>query len=546
MRRHVSVPVALALALATSSSGAAPSPEVCAPGEQVDSLRLLRQISLDVLGRIPTLEEYARVEAAGAVDAGVLDQMFASPEYLRTVRTYHRALVWGGLGDDARVVGNPRLLNGGGATPYFVNGLQTQFRGRNGLSCLDQLQTSFDADGRPVPIERITDAACRGGFGGDGTCVREGYVMVRPYWSDVDVKVCAFDAQSLATGIGSPAPACGVATLNRGCGCGPGLRYCATERDGVSDRFRSALAEESVRIFEAVIRDQRSYFDAFTTRESFVNGPLRHFYAHLAGAAVPLRANNFVGYDPALGNLPALAFADEDTWVPVSRGEAHAGVLTTAGFLLRMASNRSRVNRFYTAFRCEPFLPLTDGLPPETGTMPDPNLRTRAGCADCHERIEPAAAHWGRWRTQSQYGHFPEAAMSFTAPTAECRTCGGAGQPACSAYCNAYFITPATSADPTELAAWRGFPQARTYLSAEEAEAADVGPVGLVDSDAEKARVASCTVRTLSEHLLGRGLSEEEVVSWLPEATAAFAASGYRFTDLYRSLLALPQYRNLR
>ena len=80
MRRHVSVPVALALALATSSSGAAPSPEVCAPGEQVDSLRLLRQISLDVLGRIPTLEEYARVEAAGAVDAGVLDQMFASPE----------------------------------------------------------------------------------------------------------------------------------------------------------------------------------------------------------------------------------------------------------------------------------------------------------------------------------------------------------------------------------------------------------------------------------------------------------------------------------
>ena len=70
--------------------------------------------------------------------------------------------------------------------------------------------------------------------------------------------------------------------------------------------------------------------------------------------------------------------------------------------------------------------------------------------------------------------------------------------------------------------------------------------VGLVDSDAEKARVASCTVRTLSEHLLGRGLSEEEVVSWLPEATAAFAASGYRFTDLYRSLLALPQYRNLR
>jgi hypothetical protein len=541
MRHHL---VVLLLALVgTSASSAATSPEECAPGEQTDALRLLRQISLDVRGRIPTLEEYAQVEAIGGVDAATLDGMFASPDYFAGIRTYHRALVWGGLGDDTRVVGNQRLLNGGGATPYFVNGLQTQFRGRNGLSCLDQLQTQFDAAGRPEPIERITDAACRGGFGGDGTCVREGYVMVRPYWSDTQVKVCAFDAQSLATGIGTPAPTCDAFTSNRGCGCGPGLRYCATERDGVSDRFRAALAEEAVRIFDMVIREDRSYFDAFTTRQTFVNGPLRHFYTYLAGEAAPLRANNLVGYDPDMPALPALAFGARDTWIAVNRGPSHAGALTTAGFLLRMASNRSRVNRFYTAFRCEPFLPLADGLPPDSDGTPDPNLRTRAGCADCHERIEPAAAHWGRWRTQSQFGHVASPAMSFTAPTAECRTCGGNGQPACSAYCNAYFVTPSTSSDAGELAMWRGFPQARAYLSEAEAAVADLGPSALVDSEAEQARVATCTVRTLAEHLLGRPLAEDEAVTWLPEATAAFAASGHRFTALYRSIIELPQYR---
>ena len=37
---------------------AAQSPEICAPVERVDKYRFLRQLTLDLYGRIPTVEEY--------------------------------------------------------------------------------------------------------------------------------------------------------------------------------------------------------------------------------------------------------------------------------------------------------------------------------------------------------------------------------------------------------------------------------------------------------------------------------------------------------
>jgi hypothetical protein len=110
-------------------------------------------------------------------------------------------------------------------------------------------------------------------------------------------------------------------------------------------------------------------------------------------------------------------------------------------------------------------------------------------------------------------------------------------------FCNAYFITRENSTHPEELANWEGWPQARAYLSTEEAGAIDRGPAGLVDEPAEQAKVAECAVRTLAQQLLGRELTADETLKWLPGATAAFAAANYDFTTLYRSMVDLPQYR---
>ncbi len=529
---------AAAATLATASTVHAGSPLVCAPDAPPDKYRLLRQLSLDLYGRIPTYDEYQALLDGGDVDAARIDAMFASDEYFTGVREYFRHLIWGGLPDDFSVVGNQRTLARQATTNlWFAGNLRTLFRGRNDVTCLDQPQTTYDAAGHPLPISTFADATCAG-----GTCKQEGYEMVTPYWSATPIKVCAYDAQAVATGTGTSPPTCGPYTINAGCGCGPGLRHCVPgTTDPAHVALRDALADEAPRIFEWVVREHRSYFEAFTTRHSSVNGPLEHFYTMMSGPGVALRQTGAVGYDGRMpASMPALGFAETATWMPVERDAAHAGVLTTAGFMLRLASNRARVNRWYTAFRCEPFQPPAGGLPPEPPGLPDPNLRTRNGCGGCHETIERAAAHWGRWRTTGQYGYLAPADVDYTAARPECTT----GTPAASrGFCDAYFITDRTSTHPDELAQWKGWPQARAWLDATEAAAIDTGPSGLVDEPAEQAKVAECAVRTLSQQLLGRELTDDEVVRWLPQATAAFAAGGYDFTTLYRALVDLPQYR---
>jgi hypothetical protein len=514
------------------------SPETCAPDATPDKYRLLRQLTLDLWGRIPTYDEYQAVAAIAELDAAAIDQMFTSDEYFAEMRSYFRHLIWGGLPDDMNVIGTQRVLTRVATSNlYFSGNLRTLFRGRNDVVCLDQPQTDFDAGGRPLPISTFADTTCTG-----GTCRQEGYVMVTPYWSTTALKVCAFDAQALATGVGTTPPTCGPYTINLGCGCGPNLRNCTLGAgDPSTVALRDGLADEAPRIFEAVVRGDRSYFETFTTTQSSVNGPLAHFYGNLSGPGVALRQAGTIGYDGRIASLPTLPFADR-SWMPVERDAAHAGVLTTAGFLLRFGSNRGRVNRFYTAFRCEPFSPTAGGLPPDIGGEPEPNLRVRNGCATCHEVIERAAAHWGRWRTNSQFGYLSAADVDFTGVRAECRPTTGASR----SFCDSYFVTRNNTTHADELLTWEGWPQPRQWLSPTEAEAIDRGPSGLVDEPAEQAKVAECAVRTLAQQLLGRELTEDESLRWLPQATTEFAAAGYRMTGLYRRLVDLPQYRMSR
>jgi|JI10StandDraft_1071094.scaffolds.fasta_scaffold05240_12 hypothetical protein len=552
--RYLVVPFGAALVASLWSSPAprADSPLECAPGATTDKYRLLRQLSLDLYGRPPSIEEYEAVRDVESIDAAKLTTMMSSDEYFANVREYHRALLWSGLEPDFEVVAGPRRLRrlaAGGPTAaddlWRQPNLRTVYRGRTDVECLDQPQVNFDAAGHPVPISSFAAANCRA-----GTCVQEGYVMVRPYWDPgVDYKVCAFDAQALTAGVAANVTcnklggvnAAGTQVNDLGCGCGANLKYCLPEPTHPSSiAIRTALVDEPLRIFEQVVRSGQPYFDAFTTKTTFVNGPLAAFYGQLSGDDVPMRATGTIGFTTKTSSMPNIGFTDT-TWVPMTRDDVHAGVLTTPGYQLRLATNRARVNRFYTAFRCEPFLPPAEGLPADVGGIPEPNLRVRAGCSSCHSTIEVAAAHWGRWRTTSTYGYFDPAQIDLNGAFNECKTCTN-----CSAFCNQYFITPQTSTNPDELAAWRGFHRARVYLSDEEAQAMATGPAGLLDEPAERDKVAACTVRTLAENLFNRGLTEDEVLSWLPAMTAKFAELGYRFDALERAIIDSPTYRTLR
>jgi hypothetical protein len=246
-----------------------------------------------------------------------------------------------------------------------------------------------------------------------------------------------------------------------------------------------------------------------------------------------------------MSTMPDLTFQQSDEWRVVERSDRHAGVLTTFGYLMRFASNRGRANRFYSAFRCEPFVPPADGLPEELEADPPPNLRERAGCASCHDTLERVAAAWGRWRGASTYGFFDEAFLPMNEARTDCEACQTGDGPRCSSFCNTYFIT-ADNSHPLALEDWRGYPQARAWLTDTESAILEEGPTGLVDEPNEQRRVTTCAVRNLATHFLGRELTEEELLDWVPEVHAAFETSGFDFLALTETLLKDERYRATR
>jgi hypothetical protein len=187
-------------------------------------------------------------------------------------------------------------------------------------------------------------------------------------------------------------------------------------------------------------------------------------------------------------------------------------------------------------------VPQQDGLPPEEAS-PDPNLRVRAGCQDCHAELEPAAAHWARWRTGGTYGWLSPESVSFEEPRADC-ICGAEGLPACSAFCSTNFVTAANSGDE-EFGAFQGMPQAATWLERDDHANVAAGPVGLIDTDEERDQIAQCAVRNLGEHLLGREVTADDL-PWLQGHVEAFEESGYDYSAMVRRMVVDERYRTIR
>lgn len=557
-----------------ATANAQPDDRECAPNERVDTLRFARQVSLDVRGHVPDVEELEALRDAPDPDQALqkmLDTWLESDAFFEQVRRHHEILFWSSLEglqqvthEDLHLGGHPyRYLNFDDETDEERRarkaahqdilarwgGWPRTVRGRgitqNHNFCLAVEQTEFDAEGRPVPMETYrcvdraanpTEAATTDVGYGEGVCVKEGFVYVEPYWAPgTTVKVCAFDA--MAFELDRDGERCdGTQGQNPDCGCGPRLQYCNA---AVPDEaFRASLAEEPGRIVEQVIRQRRPYHEAFTQRDTIVNGALAHYYHYFANH--DFRSLGFdsrwVVSDPA-ASPPSLPF--DAPWQTMPRDEVHAGALTTAGYLLRIGSNRGRANRFYTAFLCDPFVPSEEGIPAEEAN-PHPNLRTRAGCEGCHNVLEPAAAHWGRWRINGTYGYMSPEDYDMTTPYSGCRCEEGR----CNKLCNTYYVTPDNSA-PQTLEEYAGLPLSSVYLDAEEMMAIEQGPSSLLDSAAERTKLATCTVKRTAEHLLGRALGPEDA-GWLAGHVEAFEASDQDYVSMYGALLRDPKYRSIR
>jgi len=529
---------ALSMSLSTAATAhaqpRAPEASACADEIGVDDDRLLRQWSIDLWGRTPSVDEYAafaelRAERGDAAYAAQVDAMLAAPEFDVFLERYHADLLWPSVEAVALVSPTSLLLPAsfygaaGDSTRLFNPFVAFGQRGELFAPC-DDAPAEFDADGEPVLSERA-----------DGTR-REGWVWVEPYWAPgTQVKVCALEARAAAT---SPA---GQDCLNPQaqqlgvCGCGPGLERCAGLE--VVQRLQADVRAQLLRPFLRAAREGLPYTAALTDPREAVSGPLAHYYRHLARYAL----------DPLIAEAPFDLTAVEDLdhtsddWREVDRTTPqHAGALTSAAFLLRFQTARARANRFYSAFLCEPFVAPVEGLPsPNDACSQEPDLRGRCGCNSCHARLEPAAAHWGRFAEAGTLALDPE---RFPVFSARCAQCAERPDAPCDPVCERFYVTEVGHPKQRPFA---GVLKAFEFRGPDEVARLEAGPADLVARGVADGRLAACTTTQVFHRLMQRAPTTNEQVFALAELARTFQDEGFDFTRLVRALALSPGYRRM-
>ena len=489
----------------------------------MDKYAYLRTLTLDLAGTVPSMDAYRALVTVADVPEATIDRLLADEAFVaRTVRR-HRAILWNNIDNvvltDYRA-SFTRTRSAGGNLLYWRRRVAVDYRGDT-VPC-DDVPATFDRAGKIA--FRVDENGLR----------REGYVAVAPYWDpETPIRVCAYDAQERARSPAGTDCASPAGFRDAFCGCGPNLRLCRNRAPGAITR---GFAQDVERRVAQLVREGRPYRQLFTGRTAFVNGPVVHFLKYQAGipAAVPMTP---LAYDPAA--LPDIPFVDADTYQEIELGPEHAGILTSPAYLLRFPTNRARATRFYDAFLCQPFRAPPGGVAdPEPKTSPHPDLQERDGCKHCHARLEPAAAHWGRW-VQSGAGFLSPAA--FPARRADCRACASSGR-ACRPDCALHYITrTAPGFDARTLGALRAY----GFLKDPHHAHVERGPKLLAARTMVGERFPECTARRALEGMFGRELTADEE-PWLKPFARRFVASDYDYRALVKAIVMSPVYRRAR
>ncbi|PTL77187.1 DUF1585 domain-containing protein [Vitiosangium sp. GDMCC 1.1324] len=673
------VPALLAAAVLLAASPALADEPVCSPVSKVPLERHLRQLTLDLLGRPPTYEEYQAARARGQVTVDDVRALMQKEEFYGRIRAYHRALLWSNVSASIIGNGNLRLLGTGSAEdPLALRGPSSRpLRGDYGQGCDSFIaqddcgaarqdphadpalpttaeacaQERYDERGVPLPVswdydtnyytctrldQTPTDAtitscevavargriparylffcdmrrqsngtrvpylclpdpgkattaaltqevlapdgsgrvvafahpsptpstslarldrctlnlglkltstgvAIKGAYEPQRGCVqREGYVtQPAPFWSAErsEVRVCAIEAQARTANPWTLEPCITTRFIgDRTCGCGEGLRRCDSP-DGFTHQARlAAINTEPELIADSVVRRDEPYFNILTTRRSFLNGPLSELYrAPQQGVGV------FSVTPPAEPQvLPVVPFAQTDTWKEYVRGPQHSGVLTTASYLYRFPTQRSRVNHFYSAFLCRSFVPPANARPPppEDSCNRENNLAKRCGCNACHATIEPTGAHWGRFAERTALFLDPD---HFPRYDPRCRDCALANNLFCGGECGQYVMQASDGDGASSL----GMLKTYLYRSADEEQSIDGGPRLLVQRMLQTGELERCTVQRVWQEFLGRPMSAEEQRLYLQPLADGFARDGYRFKALIERVVMTDAYRRI-
>ncbi|HIA02379.1 MAG TPA: hypothetical protein EYN06_04660 [Myxococcales bacterium] len=496
---------------------------------EVDRFRHLRQLSLDFFERVPTVDELNQLHSRSSVSDEQISTMVNSEEFSHFIRRYHKELLWPQVNIEDFVGPGISLL----LPASFFTGVANEERlfivfvgiyERGGIvPCLNE-PAEFDQDGQPILKLQP-----------DGT-LREGYVMVKPYWAPgTEIKVCALEARLKAVANnGESCDSAGGMTTGT-CGCGIGLRHCM----GIvaAQTVQYSLQEQLLRMVEGPIAEGRSYFDILTEAVEQLNGPLVHFYRFQVQMAV----DPIIQFPPVpVYKLPTDISYTDQSWKAYPRSKEHSGVLTSLSYLLRFQTPRARANRFYDAFFCSPFQAPDVALPsPSDACSQEPDLRLRCGCSMCHAQLEPAAAYWARF---SDAGSMYLDPAYFPVFSQKCADCANNPMVPCDFICDRFYLTQIGHPDE---ASWIGTLRSFEFRDENEIAKATGGPALLVEESIQDGRLPKCTVNKLFERLIRRPMKPDELKNLRPQLIAQFEESGFDFRALVRAIVMTEAYRRL-
>jgi hypothetical protein len=516
-------------ALLISAPNTAAAQGGCDDQVQVDRYRFLRQLSLDLLGRVPSVGELNELASKSEVDSDHIKEMVKSDEFTNFVRRYHKDLLWPQVNGTDFV--NPAislLLPASFYTGDVDEGrlflLYVGIFRRGGLVPCTNEPAEFHENGEPILKPQD-----------DGT-QREGYVMVEPYWAPgTQVKVCALESQLNATASNGEACNTPGGMMTGTCGCGPGLQHCLAFESLVT--VQESLQEQLLRMVEGPIKEGRSYYDILTESNEQLNGPLVHYYRFQVQMAV----DPIIQVPPVpLFQLPVDVPYTDMSWKAYPRSAEHSGILTSLTYLLRFQTPRARANRFYGAFFCLPFQAPAVPLPsPSNECSQEPDLRKRCGCNMCHAQLEPAAAHWARFADAGAMYLNP---AFFPVFSQKCADCANNPLIPCDFVCQRFYVTEIGHPDEE---AWIGTLKSYEFRDEDEKELAKGGPALLVKQSLADGRLPFCTVNRLFERLVGRSMTADEQESLEPDLISQFEASGYDFKALVTAIVTGDAYRRL-
>ncbi len=128
---------ALAAVLLLSSVAAAQEAVCAAPVSKVPLERHLRQLTLDLLGRPPTIEEYRAAQAKGRIGAEDIRALMGTEAFYARMRGYHRSLLRSNISASVFNNGNARFSGTGAmGDPLGLRGNPASaLRGANNMGC---------------------------------------------------------------------------------------------------------------------------------------------------------------------------------------------------------------------------------------------------------------------------------------------------------------------------------------------------------------------------------------------------------------------------